>query len=115
MLQSISRPEEQSTRRCWELLFNRAPVEIFSSPESDTIVAGLVVSRNRLEGDWQDPRVVDTGEKESIPAGLILKSIGYKSLPLAEELPFDHARGVIRQKDGRVVGMPGKQKMPFCF
>ena len=95
--------------RSWEMLFNRTPIEILATKGNKDTVSGLVVGLNRLEGDdLTEPKVVDTGVRETIPTGLILKSIGYKSLPLAEELPFDHARGIIRQTAGRVEGMPGK-------
>ena len=90
----------------WEMLFCRTPKKITANDTND--VNGIVFSLNRLEGtDLENPTVVDTGEEEAIDCGIVVKSIGYKSLPLAEELPFDHARGVIRQSEGRVEGMPG--------
>lgn len=90
----------------WELLFFRTPKKITASDTNE--VNGIVFGLNRLEGNnLENPIVVDTGEEETTCCGILVKSIGYKSLPLAEELPFDHARGVIRQTEGRVDGMPG--------
>ena len=91
----------------WELLFKRTPLEIVANPTTHS-VSGINVQINRLTGeDFENPIVEDSGVRESIPCGIIFKSIGYKSLPLAEELPFNHAKGVILQKEGRVDGLPG--------
>ena len=69
---------------------------------------------NQLTGDdWDNPEIKDTGIRETMPCGMVLKSIGYKSLPLSAELPFDHAKGIIRQTEGRVEGMPGKINLPI--
>ena len=92
----------------WELLFNRNPLELVADQNSQK-VGSVTVAVNRLisDGDWVNPVVEDTGFRESLPCGLVLKSIGYKSVPLAEELPFDYTKGIIRQKQGRVEGLPG--------
>ena len=93
--------------KSWDLVFNRTPLEIVAG-STDASVAGLTVSVNRLTGNsLENPQKEETSVRETIPCGIVLKSIGYKSLPLAEELPFDQSRGVIRQKEGRVEGMPG--------
>jgi adrenodoxin-NADP+ reductase len=49
---------------------------------------------------------VGTGEHETIPADLVLKSIGYRSLPM-EGAPFDATRGIIPNTLGCVDGHPG--------
>ena len=101
--------------KSWDLLFNRTPLEIVASKTEES-VAGLTVGVNRLTGsNLENPQIEETGIQETIPCGIVLKSIGYKSLPLAEELPFDQSRGIIRQKEGRVEGMPGNQVKDFSF
>lgn len=45
---------------------------------------------------------VGTGEFEEYPVQLVLKSIGYKSLPL-EGVPFDSKHGVVPNAGGRVL------------
>ena len=45
---------------------------------------------------------VGTGEFEDLKCGLVLKSIGYRSLPI-EGLPFDKYRGVVPNLRGRVL------------
>lgn len=42
-----------------------------------------------------------TGEFETIEAGMILRSVGYKGLPLAE-LPYDKKRGTVPNRGGRI-------------
>jgi adrenodoxin-NADP+ reductase len=45
---------------------------------------------------------VGTGEFEEYPVQLVLKSIGYKSLPL-EGVPFDSKQGVVPNAAGKVL------------
>jgi ferredoxin--NADP+ reductase len=44
---------------------------------------------------------VATGEQEVIECGLVLRSIGYRGVPIAG-IPFDEGRGLIRNQGGRV-------------
>ena len=48
------------------------------------------------------------GENEDLPCGLVLRSIGYKSLPLDPLVPFDAKKGVIPSDEGRVPQVKGK-------
>ncbi|MBA4022166.1 MAG: 4Fe-4S ferredoxin [Gordonia sp.] len=50
--------------------------------------------------------VESTGRTETVEAGLVLTSIGYKGVEVPG-LPFDHVRGVIPNEAGRVVGDNG--------
>ena len=42
-----------------------------------------------------------TGEKETLPVGLVHRSVGYKGIPLPD-LPYDSQTGVIPNQTGRV-------------
>jgi ferredoxin/flavodoxin---NADP+ reductase len=82
------------------LRFLRSPVEIVG----DGRVEGIVVAVNELllrEDGTLAAR--PTGMTETLPAGLVLSSIGYRGRPVAG-LPFDDARGLIPNHEGRVVG-----------
>ena len=104
ILQSAKLKEDNPT---WEMLFCRSPIELIRSNGSQS-VGSLRLGVNQLLGDLEgNPTVQDTGLREMISCGLVLKSIGYKSVPLSNELPFDSARGIIRQSQGRVEGLPG--------
>ncbi|MEU9317389.1 FAD-dependent oxidoreductase [Streptomyces sp. NPDC048295] len=50
---------------------------------------------------------VTGGEGElDIPAGTLLRAVGYRGVPVAG-LPFDEATGTVPHEGGRVAGMPG--------
>jgi ferredoxin--NADP+ reductase len=87
------------------LRFLRSPVEI----QGDGRVERIVVARNELVRDESGRiRARDTGERETIECGLVLRSIGYKGTALPG-LPFDAERGVIANEGGRVTGEDGAQ------
>jgi ferredoxin/flavodoxin---NADP+ reductase len=80
------------------LRFLRSPVEI----QGDGRVERIVVGRNELQRDDSGRiRAVDTGERETIDCGLVLRSIGYKGIPI-EGVPFDERAGTIANEGGRV-------------
>ena len=84
-----------------ELRFLRSPVEILGEGD-DGPVTGVRIAVNELQVDENGRlRAVATGEEEVIECGLVLRSIGYRGRPLAG-IPFDDARGVIRNAGGRV-------------
>lgn len=51
-------------------------------------------------------RVTAADGVQEIPAGLFLRAIGYRGLPVPG-LPFDEATGTVPHEAGRVAGMPG--------
>ena len=70
-------------------------------------VEALEVVRNRLVADEAGRiRAEPTGELEVIPCSLVLRSVGYRGVPLPG-LPFHEARGVIPNIGGRVTGNDG--------
>ncbi|MEA2396420.1 MAG: ferredoxin/flavodoxin---NADP+ reductase [Solirubrobacteraceae bacterium] len=98
------RPPGEQTHRI-VLQFLRSPVEILAE---NGRVTGLRVVRNRIEaGDDGRLRAVGTGEEETIPCGLVLRSIGYRGDPLPD-VPFDERRGLVRNEGGRVVNEDGE-------
>lgn len=63
-----------------------------------------------LQGnDLVNQKAVMTDKQEDISCGLVLQSIGYKSIQIDQSVPFDSKRGVIPNNDGRVVDAPGKR------
>ena len=86
------------------LRFMRSPVEI----QGDGKVERIVVGRNELQrDDGGRIRAVDTGERETIECGLVLRSIGYKGIPI-EGVPFDERAGTISNEGGRVTDGGGQ-------
>ncbi len=90
-------------RRLW-LRFLASPVEIVGS---NGRVAAVRVERNRLvQTESGYIRSIGTGEVETVDAGLVLRSVGYRGVPLPD-VPFDADRHVIPNRAGRVTDGPG--------
>lgn len=87
------------------LAFLRSPQEIVASAADS--VAGITFGVNRI--DPLRGGVEPTGDTETIEAGLVLTSIGYKGVEVAG-LPFDPVLGIIPNERGRVIGESGPLK-----
>ncbi|MEO7795691.1 MAG: FAD-dependent oxidoreductase [Thermoanaerobaculia bacterium] len=88
------------------LHFRRSPVAIEGESEGEGgagsgRVAGLRLERNRLVGAAGSLSAKGTGEVSSLPVGLVVRAVGYRSLPL-RDLPFDVQRAVIPNQRGRI-------------
>jgi ferredoxin--NADP+ reductase len=55
-----------------------------------------------------------TEETETLDTGLVLRSVGYRGTPVAD-LPFDDARGVIPNENGRVIDPESGMPMPGVY
>jgi ferredoxin/flavodoxin---NADP+ reductase len=85
------------------LCFAVSPVAI----HGDGRVDAVEIVHNRLEE--RDGRViaVPTDERETIPCGLVFRSVGYHGVALPG-VPFDEARGTIQNDCGRVLDDAGQ-------
>ncbi len=79
------------------LRFYLRPVEILGGP--DGRVTGMRFERTAPDGSGG---VTGTGVHEDVEAQLVLRSVGYRGVPLAG-LPFDPARGTVPHAAGRVL------------
>ncbi len=69
----------------------------------DGALAAVELVRNELVADESGAlRARATEERETIPAGLVFRAIGYRGIPLPG-VPFDDRRGVIPNEGGRIV------------
>nr|WP_255282685.1 FAD-dependent oxidoreductase [Actinomadura madurae] len=82
-----------------DVRFWRAPAEILGTDR----VEGLRLERTRLD---ESGRVTGTGEFETLPVGMVLRSVGYQSVPL-EGVPFDERSFVVPNEGGRITGPDG--------
>jgi len=100
VLREYARRGTEPGRRHITMRFCRSPVEI----RGDDRVREIVLGRNELVVT-EDGRVSarDTGEREVVATGLVLRAVGYRGLPIAG-LPFDERRGVIPNERGKVTG-----------
>jgi ferredoxin--NADP+ reductase len=105
LLRGYAQRTPTARRRRIVLRFLLSPVEIHAG--GDGRVAAVTLARNELvAGSDGRLRAEATGELERIPAGLVLRAIGYRGLPLPG-VPFDESRAVIRNDGGRVLGEEG--------
>jgi ferredoxin/flavodoxin---NADP+ reductase len=80
------------------LKFLRSPVEILGHDR----VRAMRVSVNRIEDRGGRLAAVPSGREETLECGLVLRSIGYRGVPIPG-VPFDERAGLIRNVEGRVV------------
>ncbi|MFV1979775.1 MAG: FAD-dependent oxidoreductase [Rhodothermia bacterium] len=79
--------------------FLASPVEIYGEGGR---VEAVKLERNRLEAtDSGYLNSVGTGEFETIEAGMILRSVGYRGVPLPD-VPFESRRATIPNEAGRI-------------
>ncbi len=100
--------QPEGKRKRISLRFLRSPVEI----QGNGRVERLVVARNELYRDERGAiRARDTGERETIECGLVLRSIGYAGVAI-EGVPFDELRAVIPNDRGRVTDPDTGEQVP---
>ncbi len=87
------RPQQGRPRRI-HLRFLHSPVALLGTDR----VEGVELERNELDGSGG---VRGTGSRVTLPAEMVLRSVGYRGLPLPG-VPFDDRGGVIPHEAGRV-------------
>ena len=101
---AASPPSAGAPRRI-ELRFLTSPVEI----RGDGRVEAVDVRRNELvRGDDGSLRArASEGPVETVEAGLVLRSVGYRAVPLPD-VPFDERHFVLPNERGRVLAPDGE-------
>jgi len=98
ILTEFSQRRPEGKRKRIVLRFLISPVEIRGEGRCQSVVIG----RNELVERDGALRAQDTGEREEIECGLVLRSVGYTGIPI-EGIPFDERRGTILNQGGRVL------------
>jgi ferredoxin--NADP+ reductase len=100
-----ARPRRVDARRRIALRFLRSPLEIRGAERVEAVDVG----RNRIvRGDDGQLRAEPVeGERETIECGLVLRSVGYRAVPLPD-VPFDERRFVLPNERGRVLAPDGE-------
>ncbi|WP_207890886.1 FAD-dependent oxidoreductase [Rhodococcus sp. Eu-32] len=81
----------------------------------DSAVAGVEFDRMTLDTDENGAVLsIATGEKETVDAGLVLTSIGYRGAALPG-VPFDDRRGIIPNDGGRVLESADGTTVPGSY
>jgi ferredoxin/flavodoxin---NADP+ reductase len=94
VLQEFAAREPESKPRRVVFRFFHSPVAILG----DERVEGIELVRNELDAN---DRAVPTDERETLPCGLVFRSVGYRGVELPE-VAFDAASGTIPNEGGRV-------------
>ncbi|WP_319448585.1 MULTISPECIES: FAD-dependent oxidoreductase [unclassified Mycobacterium] len=93
----------QGAKRRIVFRFQTSPIEL----KGDERVESIVLGHNELVDE--DGRLIakDTGEREELPAQLVVRAVGYRGVP-TPGLPFDDRSGTIPHTDGRIEGSPNE-------
>ncbi len=94
-LREWSQRTPQGRPRRLHVRFLHSPVAVLGNHR----VEGVELERNELDGNGG---VKPTGRQAVIDAGLLLRSVGYRGLPLPD-IPFDERAGTIPHIEGRVL------------
>ncbi|XP_076856100.1 NADPH:adrenodoxin oxidoreductase, mitochondrial isoform X2 [Brachyhypopomus gauderio] len=97
---------EQEGSKQWGFRFLRSPLKVLPGADGKR-VAGIRLAVNRLEGSGEGALAKPTGKTEDIECGMVIYSIGYKSLPIDPSVPFDPCRDIVPNNMGRVQGTVG--------
>ena len=98
-LRGYAEREPRGAKRRIVFRFRTSPIEI----RGDSKVASIVLGHNELVDD--NGRIVakDTGEREEVPAQLVVRAVGYRGVP-TPGLPFNEKSGTIPHTAGRIDG-----------
>ena len=99
LLEEFAEREPAGKPRRIVLRFLVSPLAILGEDR----VEGVEIVRNELVEENGRLVARPTGEIEIVPAGLVLRSVGYKGVPL-QGVPFDERSGTIPNDHGRVEG-----------
>ena len=99
VLRGYAEREPRGAKRRIVFRFRTSPIEI----KGDGRVESIVLGRNALVD--ADGRIVakDTGEREELPAQLVVRAVGYRGVP-TPGLPFDEKSATIPHTGGRIDG-----------
>jgi ferredoxin/flavodoxin---NADP+ reductase len=105
LLREFAATPRTGAQRRIDLRFLVSPVEILGSDS----VEAVTVRRNeivRTDDGLLRARAIDDGA-ETIECGLVLRSVGYRAVPLPD-VPFDERHFVLPNQRGRVIGPEGE-------
>jgi ferredoxin/flavodoxin---NADP+ reductase len=99
VLRGYAETEPRGAKRRIVFRFRTSPIEI----KGDEKVESIVLGRNELVNE--NGRIVakDTGERDEVPAQMVVRAVGYRGVP-TPGLPFDDKTGTIPHTAGRIDG-----------
>ncbi|GAA6022895.1 hypothetical protein JCM10207_006854 [Rhodosporidiobolus poonsookiae] len=115
LLEKGSKTPLAGAEKSWALEFLQSPIELLPSPTDEGKVGAVRYAVNELVAPSTPETGVDpnllvaraTGQHVEKKTDLVFKSVGYRSVGIPG-LPFDERRGVVSNKEGRVVDEQGE-------
>ena len=101
LLSKVAGGDAAGKARSLSLRFLLSPTALLPSHADPGAVGAVACDVTALSGEANAQRASPTGATEIVPAGMVLKSIGYKSVSLPG-VPFDDKAAVVRNTRGRV-------------
>ena len=112
-LRAYSEIGETGKDRRVHFRFLLSPEEIVADEEGR--ISGVRVVKNTLRPTVSGYiNATSTDDYEFLGAGLVLRSVGYRGIPLAG-VPFDERRGTIPNNAGRVIELATEQEVPGTY
>ncbi|CAJ0824540.1 10346_t:CDS:2 [Entrophospora sp. SA101] len=118
---------DTSGEKSWTLKYLRSPLElIFTNNNVNTgaeasnsnydirYIKAVKFSVNRLEGPAEKRVAISTKESDVLECGLLLKSVGYKSVPV-HGLPFDEKKGIVPNDKGKIIELESNNELPGLY
>ncbi|RAV10077.1 NADP oxidoreductase [Mycolicibacterium sp. GF69] len=99
VLRGYAEQTPKNAKRRIVFRFRTSPIEI----KGDGRVESIVLGRNELLDEQGRIVAKDTGEREEVPAQLVVRAVGYRGVP-TPGLPFDERSGTIPHTSGRIEG-----------
>jgi ferredoxin--NADP+ reductase len=78
--------------------FLKSPVELRGGGRLDQVV----LEHNQLTGEINQQKAVGTGVRETLPCGLLFRSVGYRGVAVPG-VPFDEKAGIFANQAGRII------------
>ncbi|KAJ8918005.1 hypothetical protein NQ315_011458 [Exocentrus adspersus] len=99
MLKSLSQQSETLGNNVFKPVFRRSPLEILGDSKVERVTLGV----NNLVGeDFLNKTAVLTSKRETINCELVVLSIGYKSIQVDKDIPFDSHKGIVKNVNSKV-------------
>ena len=96
-LTQFSQRSAPTKRKRYVCRFLESPVEL----QGEQRLERVVLEKNALQGEPNHQWAEGTGEKLTLDAGLLFRSIGYRGVAIPGA-PFDERRGTMPNREGRV-------------
>lgn len=107
MIKSLNEAKTNDDNKKFLPIFFRSPLRI----NGDSSVESVDLTVTKLV----DNKAVPTDKVENVPAQLVCRSIGYKSISVDEAINFDDKRGTVKNIDGRVLKRDSSEIDPGLY